>query len=312
MISIKLFDFIAVGHFSIDRIFLPSNELPLTILGGSVAYSSLTAKCFDISVSVISKVGYDFLDGYVSSLEQENIDLSGITIVNSAKTTSYELKYDDDISHRKLRLLSKTPALTVKDIPESLKAKIIHITPIANEVSYTVIKELRGRTPYLSIDPQGLVRTFNKSGITTYQEVDKRLLRFFDIYKSTLNEAKAITGLSDLASTIKEIHSLGIKIVIITLGIDGVLISFNQTVHHIPSLEPKKVVDPTGAGDVFAGAFLAEYLRNFDPLWCGCVGSAAASLSVETSGPYFFGSRLMIYHRARLLHGKEIKQLHLS
>jgi sugar/nucleoside kinase (ribokinase family) len=307
-----LFDFVAVGHFSIDRVLLPGNELPLTILGGSVAYSLLTAKRFAVSVSVISKVGYDFLDEYVSYLEQESIDLSGMTTVNTAKTTSYELRYDDDMSHRKLRLLSKTPAITVEDIPESLKAKIIHITPIANEVSYTVIKKLRGRTPYLSIDPQGLVRTFNKSGITTYHGVDRRLFRFFDIYKSTLDEAKAITGLSDLASIIKGIHSLGVRMVIITLGVEGVLISFNQTIHHIPSLEPKRVVDPTGAGDVFAGAFLAEYLSNFDPLWCGCVGSAAASLSVETSGPNFFGSRLMIYQRARLLHGKEIKQLHLS
>ena len=67
-------------------------------------------------------------------------------------------------------------------------------------------------------------------------------------------------------------------------------------------------VDPTGAGDVFIGAFLTEYISQKDSLWCACVGSAAASLVVEGVGPTFFGEKEEVYRRASLIYEKEIKQ----
>ena len=68
------------------------------------------------------------------------------------------------------------------------------------------------------------------------------------------------------------------------------------------------LVDPTGAGDVFMGGFLTEYLREKESVWCSCVGSAAASLVVEGIGPTYFGSKEKIYQRAKVLYEKELKQ----
>lgn len=79
--------------------------------------------------------------------------------------------------------------------------------------------------------------------------------------------------------------------------------------YHVPACKPRIVRDPTGAGDAFAGAFLAEYLRGTEPVWCCCVGSAAASFVVEEVGPHRFGEKKEVYDRARKIYERGIKPL---
>jgi len=304
-----VFDVISVGHFAIDSIFLSGRRMPFVVLGGSVAYFSFAARQLDATVSVVSKVGDDFPGAYVWWLEQEGIDLSGMVKVEDAQTTRFELKYSNNLSNRKLRLKNEAPPITVNDLPKSLKAKAIHIAPVAGEVSYKVVKKLKNCADLLSLDPQGLVRKFDEKGNVTLGSLkNKRILELVDIYKSSLNEIKAATGRSRLDSAIKAVHDYGVETVIVTLGMKGAVLSVEETSYNIPAYKSKKIVDPTGAGDVFVGGFLAEYIRGENSLWCACVGSAAASLVVEAAGPTFFGDKAEIYRRAHVLYEKEIKQ----
>ena len=304
-----MFDVISVGHFAIDSIFLSGRRMPFVVLGGSVAYFSFAARRLDATVSVVSKVGDDFPGAYVWWLEQEGIDLSGMVKVEDAQTTRFELKYSNNLSNRKLRLKNEAPPITVNDLPKSLKAKAIHIAPVAGEVSYKVVKKLKNCADLLSLDPQGLVRKFDEKGNVTLGSLkNKRILELVDIYKSSLNEIKAATGRSRLDSAIKAVHDYGVETVIVTLGMKGAVLSVGETSYNIPAYKSKKIVDPTGAGDVFVGGFLAEYIRGENSLWCACVGSAAASLVVEAAGPTFFGDKAEIYRRAHVLYEKEIKQ----
>jgi sugar/nucleoside kinase (ribokinase family) len=302
-----VFDIVSVGHFAIDSIFLPDRNTPFIVLGGSVAYASFTARRLDASVSVISKVGGDFPKAYLWWLEQEGVNLSGIVMAQNAQTTRFELKYGNNLSNRKLQLKSKAPPITVEDLPQSLKAKTIHIAPIAGEVTYEVAKKLRSCAQWLSLDPQGLVRSFDEKGnVTRSSLTDKRMLELIDIYKSSSDEIKAVTGMSTQKSAIKTVHDYGVETVIVTLGMKGAILSVKETVYKIPAYKSKKVVDPTGAGDVFIGGFLAEYIRGENLLWCACVGSAAASLVVEAAGPTFFGEKAEIYRRAHVLMKKKL------
>lgn len=304
-----MFDIVSVGHFAIDSIFLPDRNMPFIVLGGSVAYASFAARRLDAAVSVVSKVGGDFPKAYLWWLEQEGVNLSGIVKVETAQTTRFELKYNNNLSNRKLRLKSKAPPITVEDLPKSLKAKTIHIAPIAGEVTYEVVKKLRSCAQWLSLDPQGLVRRFDEKGNVTRRSLtDKRMLELVDIYKSSSDEIKAVTGMSTQKSAIRAVHDYGVETVIVTLGMKGAVLSVEETVCKIPTYKSEKVVDPTGAGDVFIGGFLAEYVRSENLLWCACVGSAAASLVVEAAGPTFFGDKAEIHQRARVLSEKEIKR----
>ena len=304
-----MFDIVTVGHLAIDSILLPERQMPFVVLGGAAAYVSLAAKRLDTRVSVISKVGGDFPEAYLWWLQQESIDLSGLVKDKTALTTRFELKYSDLQTERTLLLKSKAPPLTVDDLPISLRADAIHLAPLAGEISYDVAERLKSHADVLSLDPQGLVRSFDEAGNVTLKPlVDKRILGLVDILKSSRSEIEAATGLSDVASAIEAVHKLGVKIVVVTLGGEGAVVSVDGATYRIPAYQSEKVVDPTGAGDAFMGGFLAEYVYGENYLRCGCVGSALASLVVEGIGPTNFGDKTEIYRRARLLYEKEIKE----
>jgi len=308
--AVQTSDVAVVGHFAIDSIRLPSRSTPFVVLGGSVTYVSFVTKRLDATVSVISKVGGDFPQAYMWWLGEEGIDLSGVTKLANEQTTRFELRYSKDLSKRTLKLKSKASPINVSDLPKSsLRASAVHVAPIAGEISYKVVERLKGYAEVLSLDPQGLLRRFSKTGnVTSRAKVDKRLFSLINIYKSSLDEINALTGHSDLKSAIKAVHDFGVDTVIVTLGAKGAVLSVMGTLYNIPACNSSVFVDPTGAGDAFIGGFLTEYIRQKDSLWCACVGSAAASLVVEGIGPTFFGKKEEIYERARSVYEKEIKQ----
>lgn len=304
-----MFDVVPVGHLSIDTIHLPTRETPFVILGGSVAYAAISASRLNARVGVVSKVGDDFPEAYRWWLEQEGINLSGLRKVGDSKTTSFELIYDHNLADRALFLRKLAPPLSTNDLPTSLRSQVIHVCPIASEISYDVVETLKHQADLLSLDPQGFVREYGEDGeVQQARLADKSVLELVDIYKSSLDEIRAITDLHDLDSAIKRLHDYGISIVIVTLGSKGAVISDQGTQYNIPAVEPAKLVDPTGAGDAFIGGFLAEYANNENIMRCACVGAAAASFIVEGVGPMSFGDKTQVYQRARELYEKEIKE----
>ena len=195
------------------------------------------------------------------------------------------------------------------DVPADLHAKAVHVAPIANEVSFEVIEHLKHCADVLSLDPQGLLRSFDEAGnVTENASVDKRIFGLINIYKSSQNEIYALTGESELKPAIKAIHDFGVETVIVTMGAKGSVLSVEGAQYNIAACPSQVLVDPTGAGDVFMGGFLTEYLRQKESMWCACVGSAAASVVVEGIGPTYFGKKEEIYSRAKVLYEKELKQ----
>lgn len=304
-----MFDIVSVGHLCIDSIILPNRLKPYIILGGSVTYVSFSAKRLGARVSIISKVGEDFPEAYLWWLSQEGIDLSMVAKIKDEKTTRFELKYDEGLSKRSLRLISKAAPITVEDLLNSLEAKVVHLAPITNEIQYEVAEKMRKMAEVLSLDPQGLIRAFDENGqVTSKALTDTRILEMINIYKSSEDEIEAVTGEADLKSAIKTVHDYGVGTVIVTLGMKGAVLSVDGAIYNVPAYKSDKIIDPTGAGDAFMGGFLAEYIRGEDSLWCACVGSAAASTVVEGVGPTSYSDKVDIYRRANALYGKEIKQ----
>ena len=301
-----MFDLVVVGHLAIDSILSPETVVPRYVLGGPPTYVSFAASQLNSKVSVISKVGEDFPSNYISWLKTEKVDLSGLKIVKGASTTSFFLKYEN--GKRKLQLKSQAPPIFSEDIPASMTAKAIHVAPIANELSLNIIKKLRAATNTLSLDPQGFLREFDKFGNVQLKKWDgSETLEQVDIYKSSLKEIEIITGVTNLHSAMEQIHNIGPKIVLVTKGIMGSTLFFEGRFHDIPSCKSRVTLDPTGAGDTFIGAFLAEYIRGKDPLWCACVGSTASSFVVEVIGPAVFGGKKETYRRANEIYEKRNK-----
>ncbi len=250
-------DVTVVGHFSADSIKLPGRSEPYRILGGAVAYVSLVARRLGALASVISRVGGAFPDAYLKRLSEEGINISNVIKNDAESSTSFELTYSADLSDRTLRLRQKGSPINLNDLPASWRSNVVHVAPIADEISYDVVKRLRDCCSFLSIDPQGMTRRFDKDGnVTCSAQMDKRILPLVDVYKSSLDEIKVLTGQSALNRALKEVHDFGPKVVIATAGAEGSVLSTQGVVYKVPACKSLRVVDPTGAGDVFVGGFL--------------------------------------------------------
>jgi len=298
-----MFDLVTVGHFAIDLISSPKITTPKPTLGGPPTYVSVAARKLDARVSVISKVGEDFSSRHIAWLNANGVDLSGLKRIKGASTTRFILKYTN--WKRQLQLKSRAPPILPEDIPNSLRAKAIHIAPIANETSPNLGDKLRTLTNVLSLDPQGFVREFDTEGNMRLKRWDdQHVLEQIDLYKSSSREIRMVTGLADLRLAMEKIHDYRAKVVIVTRGMKGSKLLFDGKLYNIPACKPKTIRDPTGAGDAFIGAFLAEYVRGKDPVWCACIGSASASFVIEGVGPAVFGEKKEIYARANEIYGK--------
>ena len=284
-------DVAVVGHFSVDTINLPTRKTPFKVLGGSATYTSFAAKRLDASVSVISKVGTTFPQAYLWWLEQEGINISTVTHHPDGPTTSFELNYSQDFTERTLKLKSKGPTITAEDLPKDFHAKAVHLAPIVSEIPYEVAEQLKGCADVVSLDPQGLLRDFDEAGnVSENAIVDNHMFSLVNIFKSSQNEIYTLTGETDLKHAIKVIHEVGVETVIVTLGAKGSVLSVGGTQYNIAAYPSQMLVDPTGAGDAFIGAFLTEYTRQKDSLWCAAVGSAQHRV-VEGIGPTYFGKK---------------------
>jgi sugar/nucleoside kinase (ribokinase family) len=303
-------DIAVAGHFSVDTLNLPIKKTPIVTLGGATTYTALAPNNLEAKTSIISRVGEHFPQSYLNWLKQEGVDISAVNRYLGEETTGFELTYSPDFTDRTLKIKTKGPALTVEDIPKNFHAKAVHLGPIANEIPYEVAAQLKKCCDILSLDPQGCTRSFDTLG-NVYEnaaEVDNDIFSLINIYKSSKDEISALTGESDLKLSIRAIHDVGVQTVIVTNGAKGAVLSVEGTQYNMGACHSEVLVDPTGAGDVFIGGFLTEYIKGKEPLWCGAVGSAAASLIVESIGPTYFGKKEEIYQRAHVLYEKELKQ----
>jgi sugar/nucleoside kinase (ribokinase family) len=279
------------------------------VLGGAATYTSFAAKTLDASVSVISKVGEHFPEAYFWWLNQENINTQCVTKVAGEPTTCFELTYGKDLAERTLKLKNKGPPILLSDVPSDFHAKAIHIAPIANEISYDVVEELKKRCDIISLDPQGLIRSFDAEGnVSDNQVVDPKIFGLVNIFKSSQSEILALTGETELKPAIRVLHDIGVETVIVTMGAKGSVLSVEGAQYNVGACPSQVVVDPTGAGDVFIGGFLTEYIRQKESLWCAYVGAATASFVVEGIGPTFFGKKEQIYQRAQESFNRATKQ----
>ncbi|MCL2288696.1 MAG: carbohydrate kinase family protein [Candidatus Bathyarchaeota archaeon] len=299
-----------VGSFSLDTIIVPKQDTPFHSLGGAATYTSLAAKTLEEQVvTVVSRVGGDLPEVYLQELRKKKVNISAVKRYPQETTTHFDLCYNEDYSERTLKLTHKGHQILPNDIPVNLHAKTIHVAPIAGEISYEIIEQLKKYCNNLSLDPQGFLRNFDKNGnVTPNLQADKHILELVDTCKTSQDEIFTLTGQLELKGAIRAVHDAGVKTVIVTMGANGSLLSTEGTQYIIPACRPTVLIDPTGAGDVFIGAFLTEQIKGKEPLWCASIGSAAASLVVEGVGSTYFGERHEIIKRAINLYEKELKQ----
>ena len=265
-----------VGSIAMDTIETPV-EKRSNILGGSTTYS-LVASGRQSEVSIVGIVGNDFPSDGHSLYQSYASDLSDLKIAEG-KTFQWGGRYhenwdDRDTLFTELGVFSDfRPVLS-----ESNKNRShILLANIHPELQQSVIQQNQNPNAIVVID------TMNLWIETTLPSLEK-VLSDSNILLINESEAFLLTNENDINNSARSLLKMGPEIVVIKKGSRGAEL-FSLTEHiTVDAFPVTNVVDPTGAGDVFAGAFVAS-LANEDSKETALINaSASASISIESFG----------------------------
>ncbi len=239
---------VAVGSVAFDSIETPIGKVEKAI-GGSAVYFSLAASYF-MPVNLVGVVGEDFSDDNRTVLTDRNIDLEGLSLVEGGKTFFWQGRYGHDPNERE----TITTELNVFEgfrpsLPASYRnAEWLFLGNIDPEIQLEVIGQVEGR-PLVGCD------TMN---FWIERKPDKLLavLRQVDVFFINDSEARLLSGKINLVSAARSILEMGPTAVVIKKGEHGAFLFTENFRVFTPAYPLEEVVDPTGAGDSFAGGFV--------------------------------------------------------
>jgi len=249
--------------------------------GGSALFVSSAANYLGASVGIIGNIGEDYPSSVLSWLKHHGLNLSLLK-----KTRGPSTRFRIGYFHGSRRLLLLHPGRRVESNWKRGQVEGLHLGPVFDEISESLVHSLRKKCGFMSIDIQGLVRKVNPFGeVQVLRRNLDPLLRICDLVKASMDEAKFQTSSRHHQVILDRFLTKGPKYAIITLGAKGSLLGIrNNQKLLIPAFPDRSIKDPTGAGDVYAGAWLSSYLRTKDPVWAASVGSAFGSLASQKTG----------------------------
>jgi len=268
---------LVAGFLTIDSIQLPIRLI--TSVGGPPSYAGLVCSRFGYDVTPVTKVGNDFPDEQAVWLARNGITLRATDRSQSKPTTRFRIT--NSAGERTLTLLSRCEDLSVSQIPPDVRFSASLVSPIAGEVSSSLLTEISARSDFTFLDPQGLVRSFDGQGrVTSTPLRDRAILSKVDAMKMDRAEAEALTGKHDPREALQKVASVGLRKGMVTQGADAAFVLDGTRIYEV-EVPRTQVVDSTGAGDVLSGATVSWYLKTRDFLRSACFGIAASSLSLH-------------------------------
>jgi len=255
-------EFVAVGHVTLDR--FGEDVRP----GGTALYAALTAHRLGCSVGLVTSFGPDFPRG----LFPPDLELAQVP---SPKTTVF--RHETGREGRRLTLLGRAADIEIGHLPASFKAADLALLgPDANEVDPHLAAEFTEGA--VGAAAQGWLRARGAGGVISPALWEDAALVLPHVQALFLSEEDVGPFEEEVVEWFQQI-----PIGVITVGSRGAHLFVSGERYFIEPA-PADEVDPTGAGDVFAAAFLIDYQRHENPWEAAQFAACAAALSVEGIG----------------------------
>ncbi len=272
-----------VGTVAFDKISTPFGKSE-KIVGGAATYISLAAAQFSGHINLVSVIGDDFPDEFLNGMKEKGINLDGLQVKEGEKSFFWEGKYHYDMNSRdtldtQLNVLENFDPV----LPESYKnCEFLMLGNLAPTVQLSVIDQLETRPKLVVLD------TMNFWMDIALEEL-KAVIAKVDVLAINDEEARQLSGEYSLVKGAQKILEMGPKYLIIKKGENGALLMDKENMFYAPALPLENVMDPTGAGDTFAGGFIGYLARSKDLSFenmkrAVIIGSAMASFTVEKFG----------------------------
>jgi sugar/nucleoside kinase (ribokinase family) len=261
LVPLEPVDYLVIGHVSHDL--TPSGPR----LGGTAAYSALTAWVLGLRVGIVTARG----------VETDLNALQNVLVVSapSEHSTTFENIYSD--SERRQVLHYQAEPLSFDSVPENWrKASIIHLGPVAQEIDAVLPDSFS--PSLLGLTPQGWMRSWEESGQVV--QID------WESAEQTLGQAGAVVvSVEDVAGDEEQIEFMAThtRIVAVTEAAAGSRLYWHgdQRRFHAPEMQE---VDATGAGDIFAAAFFIRLQVTRDPWEAARFATQLSARSVTRKG----------------------------
>lgn len=281
-------DLVGVGHCCQDYLCIikeyPPEDGTTRILdmqtqgGGAVATALVAAARLGTTTAFIGNLGWDATgDQITSDFVKEQVDVSAVRRLEGVTSlTSYVMIQPENGTRTKFPLLDRTPLIEWDDQQMQIlkQAKVLHLDG-------THYKNARKAAELAK--EYGVMISLDGSTRQTDNTLNKELASMADILITSAVYPTAVAEKETLEESLLEMSTWGPQIILATVGAHGVYGVIDGQVHHYPA-EPAEVVDSTGAGDVFHGAFLASYLKGMDLIQCIHIAQYAAARKCEKIG----------------------------
>ncbi len=266
---------VVVGSMGLDDVQTPHGSVR-EVLGGSASYFSVAAQHF-APVGLVAVVGNDFPEQYRALFRERGIDIEGLE-ATQGPTFRWKGRYGDDPDQA---FTLDTQLGVYSDfhprLPDGYRnADIVFLANIDPELQLEVARQTRG---IKVLDTMNLwIEHKRPELLQTMLEVDVVIMNG--------SEARALTGVSNVFKACEVIRSYGPKIVVIKRGEHGALLFSGEDLFTLPAYPVERVVDPTGAGDSFAGGFVGWLARRGETSPEACreamvMGTVVASFTIE-------------------------------
>lgn len=239
------------GSTALDTIRTPTKTLK-NVLGGAATFAGISASYF-VKTGLIAVVGKDFPKEHHNILAK-HLDLSGLSI-QDGKTFRYDGRFDETLSVRETLKTELNVLGNFKPtVPEEYKkSQFVYLANNDPEQNASLIKEF-DKIKFSMCDTI-------EFWISTKRDSVIRMIKSVDAVVINDEEAKLLTKEHNLIKCAKKMMSWGAKYVIIKKGEHGSLMFFDDVIFPSAGFSLEDVVDPTGAGDSFAGAMIG-YLAS--------------------------------------------------
>ncbi|MCH8327398.1 MAG: sugar kinase [Candidatus Marinimicrobia bacterium] len=273
----KTLSTLAVGSIALDTLETPTGSRK-NLLGGSATYFSITTALFS-PVNLVGIVGTDFPDEAWLLLKDRGVDLANVQAVEGS-TFRWGGRYHVGFNGRDTLFTELGVFENFKPaISDGYRSPdIVYLGNIQPRLQLDVLAALSNK-PLVISDTMNLWIDNSRDDLL-------EMLAKTDIFLINNDEASMLTGIADMEEAADDLLGRGPRAVIIKLGAKGALIAEGPERTHVPIYVDAEVIDPTGAGDSFAGGLIGHIaLHGQDDLLAAVVtGTAAASYTVQGFG----------------------------
>lgn len=242
---------ICTGTIGIDTVYTPHDHRE-RVLGGSCTYFAAAASFYG-RVRIVAAAGEDLPEAFRETLGKfRNVDQTGLEIRSGSKTFAWGGKYLPNMNGREtlfteLGVLAEAPPAIPAGYRDSRYVFLANTHPA---VQLQMLESFPERKLAVADTMDLWINTAKDQLLVLLRQVDGLVLNY--------DEAELLTGKANTVSAARHILEMGPKFVVVKKGEHGCILVHREGIVALPAYPAETVVDPTGAGDTFAGGMMGS------------------------------------------------------